>query len=403
VNATPSVDDYRWLTSADAAPWLARAAAADGGLSTVRLTAELRRQLSAPRTHLVLEQVDLRRRARQKFDAAERMFFTRRSLEQSTDEVVAAYKARRFPSAATVADFCCGIGGDLLALAARGPAVGVDCDPIVAELAAANCRAVIVGKSAQASATTEVIVADVDATDARSFAAWHIDLDRRPQGRRTTRVELHEPGPEAIDRLRTACANGAVKLAPAATLPAAWHDEAELEWISRDGECRQLVCWFGGLAHDCGRRRATVIGKSADTVRTIVGRAAEEPSLAPSLGAYIYEPDAAILAAGLSPVLAAEHGLAGITPGIAYLTGERPVADAALDCFAVREIMPLDVRQLRGLLHARHIGRLEIKKRGVDGTPEKLRRDLKLAGTASATLILLPISGRPTAVLAERV
>ena len=34
--------------------------------------------------------------ARTKFSHAEAMFFTQRGLEQATDEIVAAYKARRF-------------------------------------------------------------------------------------------------------------------------------------------------------------------------------------------------------------------------------------------------------------------------------------------------------------------
>ncbi len=66
------------------------------------------------------------------------MFFATRPLEQATDEVVAAYKAGRFPPGRLMVDFCCGIGGDLLALASRGPVLGVDRDPVLALLAGAN-------------------------------------------------------------------------------------------------------------------------------------------------------------------------------------------------------------------------------------------------------------------------
>ena len=180
------------------------------------------------------------------------MFFTPLGLEQATDEFVAAYKASRFPPAQAVADLCCGLGGDLLALAARGAATGVDRDPVTALLAEAN-----------APASAPILVADATAVDLRGCSAWHIDPDRRPTGRRTTRVELHEPGPEVIDRLRAARPEGAVKLAPAATLPEAWPQEAELEWIGRATECRQLVCWFGALAGEPGRRRATIVDHGA--------------------------------------------------------------------------------------------------------------------------------------------
>jgi len=290
-----------------------------------------------------------------------------------------------------------GIGGDLAALAARGPVTGVDRDPAVTILAAANVQAVCPG------AVLDVQAVDVNCCDLRQFAAWHIDPDRRATGRRTTRVELHEPGPEVIDQLRAAQPDGAVKLAPAATLPESWEQAAELEWISRGGECRQLVCWFGCLASDVGRRRATIVADMNGAVRTLVGRGDERLPLAKELGQYLYEPDAAVLAAGLTATLAAEQELAAITPGIAYLTADHVVADPALACFAVRELLPLDKRRLRAVLRERLIGRLEIKKRGVDVDIEKLRRELRLEGDNMATLVLLPYAGRPTALLAERI
>ena len=49
------------------------------------------------------------------------------------------------------------------------------------------------------------------------------------------------------------------------------------------------------------------------------------------------------------------------------------------------------------------IGQLEIKKRGVDIDPEKLRRELKLRGDNAATLLITRVAGRPTAILAQRV
>src|SRR5436190_21529535 len=113
-------DPYRWLTSENAEPYLATATAELSAASLVRRTAKLRKSLSAEQVHLVLEQVDLRRRAKEKFAAADRMFFTSKSLMQASDEVIAAYKAARFPTGGRFADLCCGIGGDLLSLAGQG-------------------------------------------------------------------------------------------------------------------------------------------------------------------------------------------------------------------------------------------------------------------------------------------
>ena len=85
--------DIHWLTDNEARALLNELAENTAPLHTV--IAKLRGQLSASRTHLLVEQTELRRRATAKFTHPEEMFFTRVGLEQSTDEWIAAYKATR--------------------------------------------------------------------------------------------------------------------------------------------------------------------------------------------------------------------------------------------------------------------------------------------------------------------
>lgn len=383
---------YRWLVGAEGSEWLTRAAALEGSLTT--RVARLRRDLTAERVRLVLEQVELRRRAREKFVQAQRMFFTRVALEQATDEWVARHKAARFPPGQETLDLCCGVGGDLLGLAARGPSRGVERDPITACLAEANCQAL-------GFPHTPVATADASHSQPQDVAAWHIDPDRRASGQRSTHVELHEPAPEVIDRLLAANDSAAIKLAPAAALPAAWAEQAELEWISRQGECRQLVVWRGKLAGRTGARVATILS-GAEGVRTLKGVPGTVPS-SPHIGRYVFEPDAAVLASRLTSVLAEAHGIGAVSPGVAYLTGDKPIGDPALAAFEVQEVLPLDRKRLKALLRERGIGRLEVKKRVVDCDPEQLRHELHVEGEAAATLLVAPVGGRVVAILASRV
>ena len=314
------VEDLRWLTSSAAEPWLAQAA---GPGELTRLTARLRRDLSPERTHLVLEQVALRKRARDKFSHANAMFFSPKGLEQATDELLAGYKALRFAAGTRIADLCVGIGGDLLALAARGAAVvGVEHDPGLAVLAEANLRAV--GLDARAS----LLVEDALAQDLAQWDAWHVDPDRRPAGRRTTRVELHEPSAEALDRLLAQNSAAGIKLVPAAEPPDAWQQQAELEWISTRRQCRQLVAWFGALAVEPGRARATTVDRDGQA-RSVVGTPGEWVPTAASVGRFVFEPDAAVLAAKLEAALAAELNLLALAPEIAYWTGDQPISGPA--------------------------------------------------------------------------
>ena len=89
--------------------------------------------------------------------------------------------------------------------------------------------------------------------------------------------------------------------------------------------------------------------------------------------------------------------------GLTYLTGPTAIDDACAACFEVDEILTLEIRKLAQHLRTLGVGQLEIKKRGIDVDPEKLRRDLKLRGSNAATLFITQIGGKPTAILAHRI
>ncbi len=386
--------DYEWLTGAEAADQLIELAGREEPLHIA--TTRLRKLHSTARAHLLLEQTELRGRGVAKFARAAEMFFTRLGLEQATDQWVAAYKARRFAERGPAADLCCGIGGDLVALAAVCQATGIDRDPIATCLAAANARAVGVSDLASLQ------ISDIESLDAGDFAAWHIDPDRRPTGKRTTALEWSSPSVEAIERLLAVSRNAAIKLAPAADAPANWSDRCELEWISRDRQCRQLVAWHGALADATGRSLATILSNDGVVLRSVTGKPDLPKSCAPELDRFLFEPDPAVLAAHLAGVLAAEHGLSAISAGIAYLTGPAAIDDPALACFELEVVLPLDLRQVAGVLRERRIGRLEIKKRGVEHDPATVRKQLNLVGDEAATLFLTKLNGKHVAIVACR-
>jgi hypothetical protein len=385
--------DYEWLTGPETAEILTDLADRNEPLPLA--ANRLRHVVSAVRAHLLLEQVELRRRAAAKFARAAEMFFTRLGLEQATDEWVARYKARRFPSGGSTADLCCGIGGDLLALSVDRTACGVDRDPIVAHFATANARI--------HAATAKVEALDLVDFNLSNFGAWHIDPDRRPSGKRTASLDWSSPSRAVVDSLIAAVSCAAIKLAPAAEVPHEWSNQCEREWISRDRQCRQLVAWFGELAKAPGQCRATVLAVDGQPLRSVVGQPRQSLPVAGKLGRYLYEPDPAILAAKLTGALAAELNLAAVTSGIPYLTADAAIEDSAIACFEVDEVLPLQVKQLAKHFRSRNIGQLEIKKRGVDHDPQTMRKQLHLQGDQAATLLLTKLADKHVAILARRV
>jgi hypothetical protein len=394
-----ALENYEWLVSEAARPWLQRASdelAIARGPSAALLT-RLRKDLSAERAHLVVEQVELRRRARDKFSLAERMFFTRKGLEQATDEQVATYKAARFPAGSN-ADLCCGIGGDLLALAQRGEAMGFDTDEMARLLAEANADVCGLGRDRCRACSDDA----TRCSTISGFAAWHCDPDRRADGRRTTQGDDFSPPLEAMAWMLGHNLNGAIKVAPATQVPENWQNDAELEWLGSRGECRQQVAWFGALARHPGRRSATIVD-AAGGPRTIVGTGDETIPLAAALGKFLYEPHNTVLAAKLTGALCSQHDLTAISPGIAYLTSDVQLTDAALDTFAVREVLPLDQKQLKAWCREHRIGRLVVKKRGADLEPETLRKAILSQGDGSATLIVTRLDGKAKVIVADRI
>ena len=392
--------DYQWLTSPQAVHWLEDHTSTDDPLH--QKLGRLRKELPAERARLVVQQIELRGRAIPKFGKlATNLFFTDVALQQATDLWTARYKASRIPQSEHIVDYCCGIGGDLLAFAEQRATTGWDRAPEIAQLATANLRAI------KAASTSDVRVGNVEAQLPAPEEVWHLDPDRRTDGRRSTQLQWHSPGPELVDRWLQTSSRGVLKLAPATLVPASWSEQAELEWITFDRQCRQQIVWFGELAQASGLRRATTLLKPTHEddppkPASFVGMPSVAAPLSTGVAKYLYDTDPAIRAAGLTGALAVEHNLLSLESGASYLTSDQAVEDPLLARFEVLDQLPLRVATLRKYLQTRNIGHLEIKKRGVDTDPERLRKQLKLGGDAAATLLLTRLANREIAILARR-
>jgi hypothetical protein len=390
-----TIEDYRWLVGEQAPPYLDDAASSE--LSFVALAKRLRAALSPERAHLVLEQVELRERARVKFSRPEKMFFTRKLLEQSTDEQIAGYKASRFPKDRPIADLCCGIGGDSLALARRGSCLAVDRDPVAALLVEANCRAQAAGELSSDVADVRTVVERLDCQ------AWHIDPDRRATAQRTSKVIYCEPSLEVIQALHRRVDAGAIKLAPGAQLSDDCFKDAlvEFEWIGSRRECRQQVVWLGSLARHSGRRTATVVDRHGES-HSFTGDAELEVDVSLP-GRYLFVPDSTLFASRLAGALADQLQLRATSYGLSYYTADEYRKSSLLEAFEVQELLNLDVKRLKRLLRERKVGSLEIKARGVEIDPAELRKKLQpKKGGESATLLIFRSGEDVVVAVAQR-
>ena len=392
------LDAFHWLLTDPGRRLLTEAEALVAeGSSALQVGEQLRRRYDAERVAVALTQLELRVRAVAKFgDRAAAMYFTPDGLEQATRLPVATHRAGRMAAAgpASVIDLGCGIGGDLIAFSRAGiTSAGIDLDPVRVAVAQANLDALGLAGA--------VRVGDATTLDTAMFDIAFADPARRTGAGRSFDVEAWLPPWSFVERLLSggirlgAC----VKVAPGiphSLVPAG----VEAEWVSDHGEVKEATLWSGALATT--RRRATVIGDGGLATLT----KDDDPGAGVrEVGRFLYEPDGAVIRAGLVTAVAAVVGGGLLDPRIAYVTSDESPRTPFARRYQVLEQLPYREKQLKAALRERGIGAVTIKKRGVDVVPDQLRKRLSLTGEQAATLVLTRAQdgsrGRGVALLVE--
>ncbi len=384
------LDAFRWLLSPDGQALLNRATEVydETHHDAMHALSTLRKGTTPEHAAAAMTQVELRAKAAAKFgDLAESMYFTPDGLEQATRLRVAEHRASRiaFAEPSSVIDLGCGIGGDLVSFARAGLTVaGIDQDPLRVEVASANLAALGVGGAVQ--------VADATALDLSGFGVVFADPARRTSKGRVFDVDSYAPPWSFVETLlrRPAC----VKVAPGIPHDIVPHG-VEAEWVSDEGDVKEAVLWSSELAD--ARRRATVIRPAGLATLTDEDDPGEQ-SVRP-VQRFLYEPDGAVIRAGLvTAVAAGVHG-GLVDEHIAYVTSDSSYKTPFARSYEVLEHLPYKEKALRAALRERNIGRLTIKKRGVNVVPDELRRQLALKGEDEATIVLTRARGKGVALL----
>lgn len=371
---------------------------------------QLHRRLSkrtAPElVRAALETVLLRQRAVARFSRADRMYFTRAGLEQASSETVSSYRAGRFAGFSAVADLCCGIGGDTIALAAHAKVLAIDCDSFRLALARENVAAYERGQR------VSFLEADVRAVDFPSVEAAFCDPARRSEGRRHVSMRSCQPPLPALLARMPVGFPLAVKLAPGVPWselealdvpftsdPSPARREGrkkfEVEFISLDGELKECVLWLGPV-RTCARRATILPGPHTLSAEV----PAASPPAGPPLG-YLYDPDPAVIRAGLVADLARLLDARQLDPSIAFFTSEHCQPTPFARVLVIEDALPFNRKRLAERLRNLKVGRVEILRRGSAVDPELLRRQLRLTGTEHRILVLTRVLGEPWVLICQ--
>jgi len=337
-----------------------------------------------------LETAILRIEAERKFPQAAGMYFTREALEQASPFYVSQYRSKRYWICDSLVDLGCSIGSDTINMGCMAQSTGVDIDPLRLAMAQANTD------SLGLSTRINFIRADLNdplPIKGSESSGLFFDPARRTGGRRVYSVKDYEPPLDSLYSWINDFPALGVKISPGVDKSEIAELDAELEFVSLGGELKEALLWFGPLKTT--KRRATILPGP----HTMTGE--ERPGHLPlsEPNAYLYEPDASVIRAGLVTKLGDQLGAFQLDPDIAYLTAEDDIPNPFSRVWEVEDWFPFNVKRLREYLRIRNVGKVTVKKRGSPLQPEEMIRMLRLRGEDQRWVFLTHLDGAPITIV----
>jgi hypothetical protein len=246
---------------------------------------------------------------------------TKQSLEQSSSDTLALYKARE-TSGSILADLTGGMGVDVWAHASLGKKVYyIERDAFLAEFARWNF---------QNHPNVEVLHTDAQTwlETGTSCDVIYIDPDRRVQSKRSFLLEDASPNVlELWPKLSLASEKICLKLSPMVDLHyliRAFSEASNIEILSLDNDVKEVLLQFPGL----GRIRAVHF----DDKRKICELETNQKDLnevppVGKIGDYIYEPYPAMMKSGCWRTMAVKYGVVQLDTQSHIFTSSELVAD----------------------------------------------------------------------------
>ena len=428
-------------------------------LDALQVSTQLAKDFSNEERAAIMDYMALVPKFREKFGIESTAFLLcdKLALEQSTAQDIGRWKATLWECARqtnknssegtpVVHDLCCGMGGDSFFLPKELTAIGVDLDENRLAMYRYN-SSVMRGVSPEAS-NAHTILADVrevakendskNATLARPKADYFtIDPARRAiEGENQRDLRNLTPTFEEVIEISKHYKGGMAKIPPGypiCEIPRS----TEILYIGSRTDCRECLVLFGELAQNPDHVRAVMVDKSGNEIanwtfardekrearneseqsqydhnyelegRDRVYRTSSSESDLPlgGISKFIAEPAPVLLRSHLFGVVALAHDETThlISPGIAYVTSEKPLPAPAFANYEILESSEISTGAVRAMLKSHDIGKLTLKLRGVKVDPDQEIKRLKPKGKNSATLFYTRLDGEKIAILANPV
>jgi hypothetical protein len=403
----PSPADWEEAVLTDLATARVLASLTADRSTDVGIIESLRKSFGRERAEAMLRLALARRKAAGKFPESERLWLDPVRAEQATHQLVANHKAKRFKGL-HVADICCGLGGDSLALARlAGGVVSVDMSRDALRRLQFNVE--VLGQESQIL----LVQGDAERDLVCSTFAIHIDPDRRPGGgggRPSFSLDGCRPGLATLLKYMKRHESGAIKLSPGSDFQRLEKEarrlgiRTETEVISLGGECKEATVWFGGLAGS-RERRATILPDAIAFESEMQSVDCKRDQALPKPGVWLMELDAAIVRAGLAHAFAERHSLETMTDDAAWLFSNqlRPELAGFGTYFQVFDSCAADRRAIRQMMWRLGWLTAVVKSRGRLSSAEIQKwLEKQPDGVTAETLIVITVPGQTSCAIAAR-
>lgn len=343
----------------------------------------------------ILDYIALVPKYRKKFRTSAFLACDKLALEQSTAKDIGSYKAGLFPKASSIDDLCCGMGGDSFFLSTESEVCGYDLSPERSAMYRFNTRAMGFERKAE--------IADVRSVKNRG-EYFTIDSARREKlGDCQRKFSELTPAFSEILEIAKHYRGGIAKLPPGYPIEE-FPADAEIAYLGSRNDCRECLVLFGEMARNPGKARAVAFDAAGEAHEWFSDFSLSEIPELPTgpLGEFIAEPIPVLVRSHLFSEIALKTSPTAslVSPGIAYVTSSDPLDKFAFHNYRVLGSVPLSTGKVKALLKAKGIGKLTLKKRGVEIVPEAEIRRLSPKGSEEGVLFYTRIDGEKAAILA---
>ncbi|MBC8141453.1 MAG: methyltransferase domain-containing protein [Armatimonadetes bacterium] len=399
-----------FLTSPEGVPVLERAASLPGDKAG-RVLALRRGGDVAPNIAALAAEIAVSREraARRGFADAECLFFTGDALAQATSPALSHYRAEWLARFETVADLCCGVGMDAIALAAAGlSVVAVDIDPV--RLCFARANAAVRGVAERITFLQEP-VESLGWTNYGVNTAFFDPARRTDAGRVSRYGDRYAPPLDFLHTIRQHVRGGCAKLSPA--LPDDVLRElspSRVEFLSENRECKEACVWFGEAYGESSMDDPFTAVLLGGVIPRWLQGGPEYDAPAPKPGAYLLDPDPALIRAAAWGAAFFSLDSTLWSANDAYLATDTlptEAGDGMASVYRVVEALPYAPKRVKAWLAENGYGRIVVKKRHFPQEPDAVARELGVsvrgAGREITLVLVRESANRFTAVFCEPV